>query len=78
MKPLQVEAAGSGQAEDDSSTLLTCSRCGPVSPRVYHRGPHLRADCPGCGRYLAFVPKTAMWLKMAGEAPHGPLFEEVR
>lgn len=68
-------AAGTGSAEDDFSTRLTCSRCGPVIPRVYHRGPHLRADCPRCYNYLAFVPKATFWLEMAGEMPLGPLFE---
>lgn len=38
---------------------LTCRRCGTVTraPRLSPSGPHRRADCPRCGRYVKFVPR---------------------
>lgn len=44
---------------------LPCPNCRElVAPKVYSSGPHLRADCPGCGRYLKFVPKREPWLTL--------------
>ena len=35
--------------------LLTCQRCGEVEPRVTETGPHLKATCPACGRFIRFL-----------------------
>lgn len=32
-----------------------CPDCGPIVATLSKRGPHIKATCPGCGRYLAFV-----------------------
>lgn len=50
---------------NQAETALECPQCGFGQPRVYVRGPHLRADCASCGRYLKFVPQTEEWLNMA-------------
>lgn len=35
---------------------IYCQRCGfGVTPKLSERGPHIRADCSQCGRYLKFV-----------------------
>lgn len=42
---------------------LHCPRCGEeVVPRLSRTGPHIRADCPRCSRFLAFVPQTDVWV----------------
>lgn len=41
------------QAEE--KTLL-CPHCEQyVTPTLTVAGPHIRADCPSCGRYIKFV-----------------------
>lgn len=32
-----------------------------VEPVLYWSGPHIRADCSRCGRYIKFCPKVAPW-----------------
>lgn len=55
-------AQHSDVADKGSLAHLTCTRCNTtVTPLVLPSGPHLRADCPNCGRYLCFVPKRAPW-----------------
>ena len=56
---------------------LSCSVCQKsVIPLVYPSGPHLRADCPDCRRYLCFVPRRAPWLVLLDTPPKrdAPLF----
>ena len=58
----------------DIEPLLDCYACGPVVPRVYTQpmingSEHLRAECPGCGRYIKFVPHTEPWLAMVEARP---------
>ena len=56
---------------------LTCSRCQKsVIPLILLSGPHLRADCPNCRRYLCFVPKCAPWLVLLDTPPQAdaPIF----
>lgn len=56
---------------------LTCTRCQKsVIPLVIPSGPHLRADCPHCRKYLCFVPKCAPWLVLLDAPPKAdaPLF----
>jgi len=37
---------------------LHCERCDvDVDPVISNRGPHLRADCPKCDRFIKFVGK---------------------
>lgn len=62
-KPAQN--AGNGAAADDASVpRLPCVRCRTeVAPVLSTSGPHLRADCPRCCRYLKFVPRTPAWLE---------------
>jgi uncharacterized Zn finger protein len=48
----------------EAETALECPACGFGQPLVYERGPHLRADCRQCGRYLKFVPGTREWLNV--------------
>ena len=62
---------GAARAPTDTLSVPTlyCERCErTVTPHVYPRGPHLRADCTLCGRYLQFVAKTAAWQAAATEA----------
>ena len=56
---------------------LTCVRCQKsVIPLIYPSGPHLRADCPNCYRYLCFVPRCDPWLVLLDTPPQidAPLF----
>jgi hypothetical protein len=69
------EGAGknSGAAAGSIVAHLTCTRCHEsVIPLVYPSGPHLRADCPHCRRYLCFVPRREPWLALLGNAPTPP------
>ena len=41
--------------QDKERTLL-CQNCAAyVVPIFSESGPHIRADCPSCGRYIKFV-----------------------
>jgi hypothetical protein len=38
---------------------LECGRCGHAGEPTFSRsGPHIRADCGGCGRYIRFVKQV--------------------
>lgn len=40
-----------------------CARChADVVPSLWTSGPHLRADCPLCDRYVKFVQQDAGWV----------------
>lgn len=53
---------------------LTCTRChDSVIPLIYSSGPHLRADCPNCRRYLCFVPRCVPWLALLDATPTPPV-----
>ncbi len=40
--------------------VVTCQRgCGTGAPRLSMSGPHIRADCPDCGKYIKFVKQIA-------------------
>lgn len=42
-----------------SEKTVFCPYCqAEVEPRLTVSGPHLRADCPTCGRYVKFVKQT--------------------
>ena len=48
----------SHQAASGESRLF-CSRCqAEVDPVLWESGPHVRADCPLCGRYIRFVKRS--------------------
>jgi hypothetical protein len=73
------EGAGnhSGAAAGNIIAHLTCTRCHEsVIPLVYPSGPHLRADCPNCRRYLCFAPRRTPWLALLDTLPAetAPLF----
>lgn len=62
-----AEVQNSGAAVSGIVPQLTCHRCcKTVIPVVYPVSPHLRADCPECGRYIKFVPQCEPWLSLAG------------
>ena len=43
---------------DPSDRMVECTRCKEwVIPDLSERGPHIRADCPKCGRYVKFVKR---------------------
>ena len=43
------------RVQDEERTLL-CQTCETyVVPIFSESGPHIRADCPSCGRYIKFV-----------------------
>lgn len=52
------------ETADQCSVVLECAQCGFGVPHVYERGPHIRADCAQCGRYLKFVPRSEEWLAL--------------
>ena len=56
MKP----AIGGSRTERNHTTAaIHCPRCRvPVRPAFSKSGPHLRADCPTCGRFIAFIKKS--------------------
>lgn len=61
---------------EDFEPLLPClyGTCGEVVPRIYRMplingSEHLKAVCPGCGRYIKFVPHVEPWLSMIEEVP---------
>jgi hypothetical protein len=77
------DVAGQKSTGGASSIIprLTCARCHEsVIPLVFPSGPHLRADCPYCQRYLCFVPRCAPWLALLDTPSTAPvpLFEGVR
>lgn len=38
---------------------MMCERCKKDVPPVYSQaGPHIKADCPICKRYIKFIPLT--------------------
>ena len=40
--------------------VVFCTRCrDQVVPKVSWAGPHLRGDCPRCGRYVKFLKQVA-------------------
>ena len=65
------------QVSDDAFDVepqLDCYACGPVVPRIFvqimiNGTHHLRAECPGCGRYIKFVAHVEPWLSMVEERP---------
>lgn len=74
---MEARAGESGRALSNSVPLLRCEGCAvDVVPLGYVSGPHLRADCPTCKRYLRFVPKSSLWAGLiAPEVIRLPLFE---
>ena len=80
MKKLQAgnsERGNSGAAAKSIVPRLTCTRCQKsVIPLIHTSGPHLRADCPKCKRYLCFVPRCDPWLVLLDTPPQAdaPLF----
>ena len=72
----QTGAGGKTRAGSSKGSLahLTCTRCdATVTPIVTPSGPHLRADCPLCGRYLCFVPKRSPWRELLETPPNVPV-----
>lgn len=56
---------------------LTCHRCGVIAePVVFESGPHIRANCSGCGRYIKFLPRTQPFVLFFGKYK-GRTFEEI-
>ena len=46
----------------DTTSTLFCPNCGvEVLPMLSRKGPHLRADCSVCGKYITFVPQRPPW-----------------
>jgi DNA-directed RNA polymerase subunit RPC12/RpoP len=40
-----------------STVKLLCARCEKiVEPVITTSGPHYKANCPDCGKYIKFVP----------------------
>lgn len=49
---------------------LTCVSCGPVEPRLAWREmtdgrTHLGAYCPGCSRWIKWLPQVDEWVRQA-------------
>ncbi len=45
---------------------VVCKKCGSVDDyRTSNSGPHIRADCNGCGAFIKFLPQHA---KQGGSA----------
>jgi sarcosine oxidase delta subunit len=41
---------------DDRDKKITCPHCGVLDePELSESGPHIRADCRNCGKYMKFV-----------------------
>jgi len=41
---------------------MVCPHCGAkVYPRLSRAGPHIRADCPECDRYIKFARQRERW-----------------
>ena len=45
--------------------------------RTYLSGPHLRMDCPDCGAYVKFLPKSIDEFKMPIGKYKGKTFAEI-
>ncbi|GEM_PF-3220249 len=38
---------------------LTCQNCAVIDlPRLSYAGPHIKATCAHCGKYIQFLPKS--------------------
>ena len=63
--------------ERTDGTAECCPRCGEVDPRfawqTFVNGTHhLRAECPGCGRFLRHVPQTPERVATANQCLPSP------
>jgi len=51
-----------GMEREISELDMVCPHCGAkVYPRLSRAGPHIRADCPECDRYIKFARQRERW-----------------
>jgi hypothetical protein len=57
--------------------VLRCRRCGVESePILKIVGPHVRADCPICHRFIKFIPKAQAPSLMVWEMEKGKRYDD--
>lgn len=52
---LDANAPSKAKRDRKKVECKSCERM--VRPKLSQSGPHLRADCPVCGKYIKFVKK---------------------
>ena len=46
--------------EADNTIKLSCKSCGLQKAMITISGPHYKATCSECGRFIKFVPKKIL------------------
>ena len=67
-RPHESVGAWAGDFAGRSAVVICQRGCGTVAPKLSMAGPHIRADCPECGRYVKFVKQISLQIHICCHA----------